>query len=94
MNIDKGVNGRCQEDTLCRFSGQLDAYIMEQSVVNSTMQDAIAVVSIFEAVFGKIRRTTLTIRKMPTRTDKATSYKKSLMNVLIPWIERKYVIKM
>lgn len=44
------------------LSGQMDAYFMDHIAENEKTQDGIAVVSIFEAVFGKISGNTPTIK--------------------------------
>lgn len=66
---------------------------MDHIVENETTKDAVAVLSIVEAIFGKVSHTIPTIKEMTIRTDKATTYKNSLMYVLMPWIARKYGIR-
>lgn len=54
---------------------------------------AIAVVSIIEAVFRKISRTSHTIKELTISTENATTFKNSFIYVLVSWITRKYGMK-
>lgn len=50
---------------------------MKHVVENEMMQDEIAVLSIIEAVFGEISRTTPLIKEMTIRKQNATKYNNS-----------------